>query len=96
MHRLNCPRGRWREWRLLNAEGMRFDIMGFLRRQDCGKNGETTIMNRAVFSLDCCDREVIRWGITTGNISSVMVQDRRKESLVKRFNSSPSGRMADR
>lgn len=40
---------------------------------------------RVVFSLDCCDREVISWSATTGGISSVMVQDLLTESLEKRF-----------
>ncbi|MEI7073334.1 MULTISPECIES: IS3 family transposase [Pectobacterium] len=40
---------------------------------------------RVVFSLDCCDREVIGWSATTGGISSVMVQDLLTESLEKRF-----------
>lgn len=34
----------WRGLRWLTAEGMRFDMMGFLRGLDCGKNGETTVM----------------------------------------------------
>ncbi len=34
----------WRGSRWLTAEGMRFDMMGFLRGLDCGKNGETTVM----------------------------------------------------
>ncbi len=34
----------WRGLRWLTAEGMRFDMMDFLRGLDCGKNGETTVM----------------------------------------------------
>ncbi len=34
----------WRGLRWLTAEGMRFDMMGFLRGLDCGKNGEPTVM----------------------------------------------------
>ena len=34
----------WRGLRWLTAEGMRFDMMGFLCGLDCGKNGETTVM----------------------------------------------------
>ncbi len=34
----------WRGLRWLTAEGMRFDMMGFLRGLDCGQNGETTVM----------------------------------------------------
>ena len=40
---------------------------------------------RVVFSLDCCDREIISWSATTGGISSTMVQDLLTESLEKRF-----------
>ncbi|QZY92926.1 DDE-type integrase/transposase/recombinase (plasmid) [Pantoea dispersa] len=40
---------------------------------------------RVVFSLDCCDREVISWSATTGDIKSVMVQDLLTESVEKRF-----------
>lgn len=34
----------WRGLRWLIAEGMRFDMMGFLRGLDCGKNGEIIVM----------------------------------------------------
>lgn len=34
----------WRGFRWLTTEGMRFDMMGFLRGLDCGKNDETTVM----------------------------------------------------
>ncbi len=39
----------WRGLRWLTAEGMRFDMMGFLRGLDCGKNhGSLAAANRGV------------------------------------------------
>ncbi|MCW0355524.1 hypothetical protein NB716_004318 [Pantoea ananatis] len=35
---------------------------------------------RVVFSLDCCDREVISWSATTGGIDGIIVQDLLTES----------------
>ena len=46
-------------------------------------------MVRVVFSQDCCDREVIEWSATTGDISSVIVQDLLTESLEKQFGNAP-------
>ena len=40
---------------------------------------------RVVFSLDCCDREIICRAATKGGIDSEMVQDLLTESLEKRF-----------
>ncbi|HAO0324320.1 TPA: hypothetical protein IGZ64_004205 [Escherichia coli] len=44
-----------------------------------------------MFSLDCCDREVICWSASTEGISSVMVQDLLIESLEKRFGNALMG-----
>jgi len=43
---------------------------------------------RVAFSLDCCDREVMRYVATTAGISGEMVQDLLVESLEYRFGSS--------
>lgn len=40
------------------------------------------------FSLDCCDREVMRYVATTGGITAAMVQDLLVESLEYRFGQS--------
>lgn len=43
---------------------------------------------RVVFSLDCCDREVMRYAATTGGIPAQMVQDLLVESMEYRFGES--------
>ena len=43
---------------------------------------------RVAFSLDCCDREVMRYVATTAGINGQMVQDLLVESLEYRFGSS--------
>lgn len=43
---------------------------------------------RVAFSLDCCDREVMRYVATTGGINGQMIQDLLVESLEYRFGSS--------
>ena len=40
---------------------------------------------RVVFSLDCCDREIMSYVATTKGISATMVQDVLVESIEKRF-----------
>lgn len=40
---------------------------------------------RVVFSLDCCDREIISYAATTKGISATLVQDVLVESIEKRF-----------
>lgn len=44
---------------------------------------------RVVFSLDCCDREVMSYVATTKGISATMVQDVLVESIEKRFGDTP-------
>lgn len=43
---------------------------------------------RVAFSLDCCDRELMRYVATTGGITAEMVQDLLLESLEYRFGQS--------
>jgi putative transposase len=43
---------------------------------------------RVAFSLDCCDREIMRYVVTTGGINGQMIQDLLVESLEYRFGSS--------
>jgi len=43
---------------------------------------------RVAFSLDCCDREIMRYVATTGGITAAMVQDLLLESLEYRFGQS--------
>ena len=38
-----------------------------------------------LFSLDCCDREVMGWLATSGGVSGEMVRDLMTESLEHRF-----------
>jgi putative transposase len=45
-------------------------------------NGEAV---QVVFSLDCCDREVMGWLATSGGVSGEMVRDLMAESLEHRF-----------
>jgi transposase InsO family protein len=45
-------------------------------------NGEAI---QVIFSLDCCDREVMGWLATTGGVSGEMVRDLMSESLEYRF-----------
>lgn len=40
---------------------------------------------RVAFSLDCCDREAMRYVATTGGITSEMIQDLLVESMAYRF-----------
>lgn len=49
------------------------------------KNGDTL---RVLFSLDCCDREVISYLATTAGVSGEMVRDLMAESVERRFGSS--------
>jgi transposase InsO family protein len=50
-------------------------------------NGETI---QVLFSLDCCDREVMGWLATTGGVSGEMVRDLMSETLEFRFGPVPS------
>lgn len=45
-------------------------------------NGEAV---RVAFSLDCCDREAMRYVATTGGVTGEMIQDLLTESLEHRF-----------
>jgi putative transposase len=45
-------------------------------------NGERL---RVIFALDCCDREVMSYGATTGGISGEMVRDLMAEAVEARF-----------
>jgi len=45
-------------------------------------NGEAV---QVLFSLDCCDREVMGWLATSGGVSGEMVRDLMTESLEHRF-----------
>lgn len=48
------------------------------------ENGEKV---RAVFVLDCCDREVISYSVSTGGYTSLMAQDALLLAVEKRFGS---------
>ena len=45
-------------------------------------NGEAV---QVLFSLDCCDREAMRWRATTGGVSGEMTRDLMSETLEHRF-----------
>lgn len=45
-------------------------------------NGEAV---QVVFSLDCCDREALRWLATSGGVSGELVRDLMSETLEYRF-----------
>lgn len=49
-----------------------------------GDNGERL---RVTFALDCCDREVLHWVVTTGGFNSETVQDVMLEAVERRFGS---------
>lgn len=48
-------------------------------------NGEAV---QVLFSLDCCDREVMGWLATTGGVSAELVRDLMSETFEHRFGSS--------
>ncbi|UON87322.1 IS3-like element IS2 family transposase [Shigella flexneri] len=48
----------------------------------CCDNGERL---RVTFALDCCDREVLHWAVTTGGFNSETVQDVMLGAVERRF-----------